>query len=151
MCESSVNVTGSDESWFRLVSLPAFGLGVLWARLHGWFSGWEWCWGWAWWWSGWIAPWGWCWGVFDVYQVHQTTWIWCPYSLYPSGKTDGLERNCFWAVSSLFSPYGLERKCHHDIWASNGLYFSCRLCHWGPGPCTSIHIPIFQSLYQLST
>ena len=95
-------------------------------------------------------------GVFKVGQVHQTTWIWCPYSLCPSGKTqispcwaDDLERNCFWAVSSLFSPNGLERRCHHDIWASNGLYFFCRLCHWGPGPCMNIHIPRFQSLYQL--
>ena len=48
-------------------------------------------------------------GVFEVGQVHQTTWIWCPYSSCPSGKTqispcwaDGIERNCFWAVSSLF-------------------------------------------------
>ena len=62
-------------------------------------------------------------GMFDVCQVHQTTWIWCPYSWFPSGKTwvwpcwpDGLERNCFWAVSSLFSPDGLERRCCHDIW-----------------------------------
>ena len=56
-------------------------------------------------------------GVFDVCQVHQTTWIWCPYSSFPSGKTriwpcwaDGLERKCLWAVSSLSSLDGLERR-----------------------------------------
>ena len=56
-------------------------------------------------------------GVFDVSQVHQTTWTWCPYSWFPSGKTriwpcwaDGLERKCLWAVSFLFSLDGLERR-----------------------------------------
>ena len=97
-------------------------------------------------------------GLFDVCQVHQTTWTWCPYSWFPSGKTqiwpcwaDGLERKCLWAVSSLFSLDGLERRSRHDIWASNELYSFCRLCCCGLGSCRIIHIPIFQSLYQLST
>ena len=67
-------------------------------------------------------------GVFDVCLVHQTTWTWCPCSWFPSGRTriwpcwaDGLERNCLWAVSSLFSLNGLERRSRHDIWASNEL------------------------------
>ena len=95
-------------------------------------------------------------GVFEVGQVHQIAWIWCPYSLCPGNTqsspcwADGHERNCFWAVSSLFSPDGLERRYHHDIWALNVLYFFCRLCHWGPGPCTNIHIPRLQSLCQSS-
>ena len=47
--------------------------------------------------------------MFDVCWVHQTTWTWCPYSWFPSGKTwiwpcwaDGLKRKCLWAVSFLF-------------------------------------------------
>ena len=81
--KSLVNVSGSDESWFRLVSLPAFGWGVLWAGLNRWLCGWKWCWGWAWWWSRWVALWGWLMlgvsmmvklGVFDVCLVHQTSW-----------------------------------------------------------------------------
>ena len=69
-------------------------------------------------------------GVSDVYWVHQTSWTGCPCSslhcqysslhcqrtrIWP-GWSDGLERNCLWAVSSLFSPDGLERRSHHDIW-----------------------------------
>ena len=57
-----------------------------------------------------------------------------------------LERNCLWAVSSLFLPNGLERRNHHGIWASDELYFICKLYHQGPGPCMNIHIPGFQSL-----
>ena len=128
------------------VSSSPSGEGVLWAGLHRWFSGWIWCWGWAWWWSRWVVPWGWwwgwCWGCLDVCLVHQTTWTWCPYSWFPSGKTqiwpcwaDGLERNCLWAVSSLFSPDGLERRSCHNIWASNELCSLCGLCCWGPGSC----------------
>ena len=66
-------------------------------------------------------------GLFDVCQVHQTTWTWCPYSWFSSGKTwilpcwaDGLERKCLWTVSCLF-PDSLERRCHHNIWASSEL------------------------------
>ena len=149
MCESSVNVMGPDESWFRLVSFPTFGWGVLWAGLHGWFSGWKW-------WRGvsMTVMWGGCLKYIRFIKQHWSgVHIACvllerhisPY------WADGLERNCFWADSSLFSPNGLERKSCHDIWASNGLYFICRLCCWGPGPCTNVHIPIFQLLYQLST
>ena len=68
-------------------------------------------------------------GVFDMSLGHRTSWIWCPYSslhcLCSSlccqrtwiwlGWSDGLERNCLWAVFSLFSPDGLERRSHHDI------------------------------------
>ena len=91
--------------------------------------------------------------MFDVCWVHQATWTWCPYSWFPSGKTwiwpcwaDGLERKCLWAVSFLFSLDGLERRSHHNIWASDELCSFCRLCHWGLGSCRIIHIPIFQSL-----
>ena len=56
-----------------------------------------------------------------------------------------------WAVSSLFSLDGLERRSHHDIWASSELCSFCRLCCWGPGSCRIIHILIFQSLCQSST
>ena len=42
-----------------------------------------------------------------------------------------LKGNCLWAVSSLFSLDGLERRSHHDIWASNELCSFCRLCHCG--------------------
>ena len=104
-----VNVTGSDESWFRLVSLPALQVR---SPLN---------------WAPWMILWmemmlgmsmmvtlvsstsGVTMGVFDVCLVHQTTWICCPYSWFPSGKTriwpcwaDGLERKCLWAVSSFF-------------------------------------------------
>ena len=54
-----------------------------------------------------------------------------------------LERNCLWAVSSLFAPDGLERRSRHDIWASNELCSFCRLCCWGPGSCRSIHTRVF--------
>ena len=62
-----------------------------------------------------------------------------------------LERNCLWAVSSLFPPDGLERMSRHDIWASSELCSFCRLCCWGPGSCRIVHILIFQSLCQSST
>ena len=86
--------------------------------------------------------------------VCQTSWTGCPCSslhcqysslhcqrtrLWP-GWSDGLERNCLWAVSSLFSLDGLERRSCHDIWASSELCSFCRLCRWGPGSCRSIHI-----------
>ena len=92
-------------------------------------------------------------GVFKVGQVHQTTWIWCPYSWCPSGKThfspwwaDGLERNWFWLFFLFFLPNGLEMRYCHSKWALNVLYFSCRLCHWDPGSRKSNHNPRFQSV-----
>ena len=106
MCESSVDVTGSDESWFRLVSfsclrvrshLSLAPLMILWMEMMQgvsmtviWVN------------SATRVMMGVMQGVFEVGQVHQATWIWCPYSSCPSGKTqispcwaDGLERNCF--------------------------------------------------------
>ena len=77
-------------------------------------------------------------GVFDVCLVCQTSWTWYPYSSLHSqmtwiwpGWSDGLERNCLWAVSSLFSLDGLERMSCHDIWVSSELCSFCRLCIGG--------------------
>ena len=96
--------------------------------------------------------------MFDVCVVHQTSWIWCPCSWFPPQRTwiwpgwaDGLERNCLWAVSSLFPLDGLERRSSRDIWASSELCSFCRLCCWGPGSCRIIHILVFQSLCQSTT
>ena len=102
-------------------------------------------------------------GVFDVCQVHQTTWIWCPYSWFPSGKTqiwpcwaDGLERKCLWAVPFFHQmvlkggavvTYGLQMSSVPSVDSAIGAldhvglstfqYFShCTSCPlMGPVPC----------------
>ena len=101
-------------------------------------------------------------GVFDMSLGHQTSWTRCPYSLLLHQCNslccwmtwiwpDGLERNCLWAVSPLFSLNGLERRCHCDKLALNELDSFCKLCRWGLGSCKIIHILIFQSQYLSST